>query len=487
MKKAFLFSFILPPAITCLILITGCKEEPAGPVETVSFSRDVLPVFISNCTFPGCHNSVNRPYGIDLTSWNSLMLNGSIYGAEIIPYNAKWSHLVQHINYDTSIAPVSEPRMPKPEPPYTNGNPLPLNILHTLLKWIDEGAKNDNGEVAYSNLVRKAFITNQASDFIAVVNTDNNFVTRYVKVGNSVNTLAAPHNVMVDSQGRYFYVTLIAEGYVEKFDAFTYQKLGRLNAVSAPGHVIITSNGTKGYVTNYSLNGVERFIKSFNTQNMTVINTIGDITMNATHGGRITSNASFLIVVSTLGEYVQIVRTSDDQIESTIPVDGIVPPNGNGTGQFNPIAVSISPNDNYAFITCTRSNDVRVLDLNTRTFIRTIPVGLFPIQSECSPNGNWLYVANRNSNSVSVINVNTLTLYKTIPSVGAQPHGVAFTPDGHYAYVTCESVNGTFVHHPSIGSSRPGTTAVIDVFSGHIKVKDIEMASYPAGISITRQ
>lgn len=487
MRKIIIFSTAVTFLVLGLLKFSGCNEEPTTPTERVSFSKDILPIFISNCTYPGCHNTANKPYGIDLTSWNSIMLNGSIYGAEIIPYNFKWSHLVQHINIDTNITPVSEPHMPKPLPPYTNGNPLPPNILNTIFKWIDEGAKNDNGEVAFSNLTRKAFMTNQASDFVAVVNLDNNFVTRYVKVGNAVNTLAAPHNVMVDYQGNYFYVTLISEGYVEKFDAHTYEKLGRSNFVSSPGHVIITPDGTKGYVTNYSLNGTERFVKSFNTQNMTVINTIGDITMNATHGGRITSNGNYLLVVSTLGEYVQIIRTSDDQLESTIPVDGIVPPNGNGTGIFNPIAVSISPDNHYAFVTCTKSNDVRVLDLNTRTFVRTIPVGQFPIQSECSPNGNWLYVANRNSNSVTIINVNTLTVVKTIPSVGAQPHGVAFTPNGNYAYVTCESVNGSFVHHPSVGSSRPGTTAVIDAFNGHVKVKDIEMASFPAGVSITRQ
>ncbi|HEY3250130.1 MAG TPA: beta-propeller fold lactonase family protein [Ignavibacteria bacterium] len=479
-------SFTTICSILFVLSFTGCSESPVGPVQTVSYSKDIQPIFVTNCSFPGCHNAVDKPYGIDLTSWHSIMLHGSIYGAEIIPYNARWSHLVQHINIDTNLGAVSAPLMPKPKPPYTYGNPLSKSTLETIMKWIDQGAKNDNGEVAFSNINRKAFITNQASDYIAVVDLDNNFVTRYIKVGNTVNTLAAPHNVAVDNQGRYFYITLIAEGYVEKYDAFTYEKAGRVHLVNSPGHVIISPDGTKGYVTNYSLNSSERFLKSFNTATMTELNTIFDITMNATHGGRVTSNGQYLITVGELGEFIQITRTSDDVVEQTIPVDPQVPPNGNGTGNFRPIAVSLSPDNMLAFVTCTRSNDVRVLDMNTRTIIRIIPVGLFPIQSECSPNGRWLYVANRNSNSVSVIDVNTLSVVKTINSVGAQPHGVAFTPDGHYGYITCESVNGTFVHHPSVGSSRPGTTAVIDAFNNHVKVKDIEMASYPAGISITR-
>jgi YVTN family beta-propeller protein len=487
MRKNILFILLIPAAVICLTDLNGCSSQVTEPDGIITYSKDIQPIFISYCSFPGCHNPVNKPYGIDLTGWSSIMLNGSKYGAEIIPYNARWSHLIQHINIDTNTAPVSEPRMPKPLLPYTNGNPLPYNITQKIMRWIDEGAKNDNGEIAYSGITHKAFMTNQASDYVAVVNTDNNFVTRYIKVGETTGLLAAPHNVMVDNQGSYFYVTLISEGFVEKYNARTYEKAGRMYSVTSPGHVIITPNGLKGYVTNYSLNFSERYIKSFNTQTMQVINTISDITMYATHGGRITRDGKYLITVSELGEFIQIIRTSDDYLEQTIPVDPSVPSNGNGTGNFRSIAVSISPDDKYAFITCDKSNEVRVLNINTRIITAVIPVGLFPIQSECTPDGKWLYVANRNSNSVTVININSLSVYKTIPGIGAQPHGVAITPDGHYAYVTCESVNGTFVHHPLTGSYRPGTTAVIDILNGHIKVKDIEMASFPAGVSITRQ
>jgi YVTN family beta-propeller protein len=95
-------------------------------------------------------------------------------------------------------------------------------------------------------------------------------------------------------------------------------------------------------------------------------------------------------------------------------------------------------------------------------------------------------VANRNSNSATVIDLSTFTVVKTISSLGIQPHGVAFTPDGRYVYITCESQSGTSAHHPATGSTKPGTTAVIDVLNNHTKIKDIEMASFPAGISITR-
>lgn len=466
-----------------LTRFTGCSDSPVSPVEPVRFSRDIAPMFESSCNFPGCHNSVDKQGGIDLTSWNSLMIKGSNFGAEIIPYSSQWSHLMQHVNrVDTAISPFSEPLMPEALVPYSNGMPLPPSSVRLLERWIEEGAKGDNGEVAFSDLNGKVFITNQASDMVAVVNPENNFLTRLVKVGE-LEQNEAPHNVEVDLEGRYFYVTLISSGYVEKFDAVTYEKKGRLYITSQPGHVVINNDGTKGYVTNYGIEG-SREIKCFDTQTMTVSATITDTRLTGAHGIKFTSDNRYLVAVSQIGEYLFVIDAVSNTIEQMVPVAPIVPPNGNGTGLFMPIAVSLSPDDRYAFVTCTKSYDVRVFDMQSRSFITNIPVGLFPIQSDCTPDGRWCYVANRNSNSVSVIDINTLSVVKTIPNVGIEPHGVAVSADGRFVYVSCESRSATFVHHTTTSSNKPGTTAVINIGLGNIKTKDIEMASFPAGVSI---
>ncbi|MGI0016977.1 MAG: hypothetical protein ACREBU_26440, partial [Nitrososphaera sp.] len=292
------------------------------------------------------------------------------------------------------------------------------------MRWINEGAKNDNGEVAFSNITRKAFISNQASDYIAVVNLDNNFLVRLVDVGgrnNQTQPLDVPHHVTVDNQGRYFYPALIAEGYLEKLDSVTYEKVGRLFLGSAPAEIFLLSNGTKGYVTNWDASGLERNVKFIDTQNMTVLDTISDIRMKATHGARITHDDNYLIVISQLSEYILVIRTSDNQIEDAVPVDDLVPPNGNGTNLFLPYSISITPDDRYGFITCPKSNDVRVFDIQSRNIIRRIFVSQYPLMAEVSPDGQWCYVPNRNSNSVSVINIQTFSVIKTIPNVGVQP------------------------------------------------------------------
>ncbi|MBN8586579.1 MAG: beta-propeller fold lactonase family protein [Ignavibacteria bacterium] len=492
MKKKFIFILSAFCGILTLnsINFMGCDSGTTTQLgEPVSFNRDIQPILAENCSFPGCHNSTDRQAGLDLTSWESTMLTGSTFGAEIIPYNAKWSHMTMHINrFDTNISPFSEPLMPQALMPYTNGMPLASNQLMKIVDWINQGAKNDNGQVAFENITNKAFITNQASDFVAVVNLDNNHLVRLINVGgrdNATQPLDAPHVITVDNQGRYFYVSLIAEGYIEKYDAMTYERVGRMFAGNSPAHIILSNDGTRGWYTNFDATLAQKEMKEFDTQSMTVTRVIDEFRMTKPHGLRLTHNEEYVLMATEGSEFLYLIQASTGQIIDTYPVDPSVPPNGTGTNNFIPYQVSITPDDKYAYITCLKSNDVRVFDIVNRAFILTIPVGLNPLAHEISPDGRWCYVPNRNSNSVSVIDLTTNTVVKTIANVGAQPHKIDFTADGRYAYVTCESVSGGFVHHPPSAGKTPGTTAVIDVLSGHNKIKDIEMASFPAGICIT--
>jgi hypothetical protein len=198
--------------LSVLVLFTALfysctKETVVEPGGTVNFSRDISPIFLKNCAASGCHNSFDRKSGLDVTSWNALVKEGSDFGNEIIPYNSFWSHLVWHINTDTNVAPVTEPHMPPAHPPYTNNTSLTKGEVALIMKWIDEGAKNDQGEIAWSDIRRKAFVTNQSVDLVAVVNLDDFRLTRLINVGSRGNTSFppdAPHVIIADKQKNIF-------------------------------------------------------------------------------------------------------------------------------------------------------------------------------------------------------------------------------------------------------------------------------------------
>ncbi len=71
-------------------------------------------------------------------------------------------------------------------------------------------------------------------------------------------------------------------------------------------------------------------------------------------------------------------------------------------------------------------------------------MGRFPVGVAFTPNGAFAYVVNQNSNNVSVIDTTTRTVTATI-TVGTNPWGVAFAPNGAFAYVTNQDTNDVSV------------------------------------------
>jgi YVTN family beta-propeller protein len=100
-----------------------------------------------------------------------------------------------------------------------------------------------------------------------------------------------------------------------------------------------------------------------------------------------------------------------------------------------------------------------------------------------APDGGRIYVANRNSGDVSVIATDADSVVATIPAVGPQPHGIAITADGLYAYVACENVvSQDPPHHPTSGSKIPGFVAVIDLRTNAV-IRRFEVGAFAAGVA----
>jgi hypothetical protein len=114
-----------------LLLIPGflaCTHTPVIPAQPeVSFSKQVQPVIIANCTMSGCHNGVSSG-GEDVFS---LMNYSDITRRNMaIPGNAKSSRIY------SAITGSGENAMPP------NGAMSNDDILLIYL-WIEQGAKNN--------------------------------------------------------------------------------------------------------------------------------------------------------------------------------------------------------------------------------------------------------------------------------------------------------------------------------------------------------
>ena len=125
MKLNRLWWWVLP--LLGLSTVT-CTREYVEDLRGVCFQRDVLPIFQSNCTQSGCHNSQDREEGYDLSSYEQIVSKG------IVPGNYKSSKI-----YKVLVAPGGEGLMP--QSPYSRLTDAQITLVAL---WINEGAENTN-------------------------------------------------------------------------------------------------------------------------------------------------------------------------------------------------------------------------------------------------------------------------------------------------------------------------------------------------------
>ncbi len=479
-----------------LLSFQSCEQDFVTPSGNNLYT-DVQKIFNTpytsssiTCSTPSCHAGQNSAAGLDLTNWQSI-LNGSDNGTMVIPFNGFWSHMVSYLNSDTNLAPVTIDSL------FPQYHKIPQQDVETIFNWIKEGAKDETGQIAFSNVPtnEKGFITNQAADLVAVIKQDTRQVIRLIPVGGS-NSLDAPHYIKLSPDMNYFYVSLIQEGYVEKYSVSDYSIVGRTQtgqAGQSPAHIEISPDGLHGYITNFESSGSVTTTRKFNTTTMAVTDIFSEPRMKGPHGMALTRDGNTLFVTSEIGEYIFKIKTNNFYVSDTTyikaPIDPSVPPSGNGTSNFRPYQVLLSPDENFLYVSCRGSNEVRIYNSSDLIQTNSIPLGAssFPLLMKFTNDGNYLFVCNRNNNTVSIINAATQTVHTTVSGVGIQPHGVDFTSDGQFAYIACETQSGFDGHHPTVGSKKVGVTRIIQIsnFSLLPNVR-IEMGSFPAGIEFVK-
>ncbi len=462
--------------LVSVLALCGCTHHilpPEPPIESVDYagikrivySQHVQPIFNQKCSSKACHNSNDRAAGLELTSWQALM-RGSDYGAVLVSGIAQRSHLIEHLNEE------SKPRMP------LGRDPLPPAVTAFLARWIDEGAKNDAGEKPYVHLQKKIYVANQGDDLISVISSEHHLVTRLLPVGDAP-TLDVPHNIFVDKQKKFLYAALTSAGELWKFDLAADSFVSKGVAGNSPAHVVVTSDGGKAYVTNWEVLNLRGVVQVLETATM---RKVGEIEVGiAPHGLNFSRDGKLLYVASYVSDTISILRVADDQEIERVPLAPDVVPIR--SFKYQPVQVVVTPDDRFAYVTCSKTNEVRVLDTASKEVSAVVTVGKEPFQLQVTPSGEYVFVANRSSNNVSVIRVADNQVVKTIESAGfANPHGVAFSADGRYAYITNENVNGRYhAHHPGEQGGAPGNLQVIDTATYQV-VKTIEVEASPTGV-----
>ncbi len=141
--RGFKIIFILA-GLAIIGISTQCtyKKWPEAPStsvpDTISFNKQLEPLFIAYCTTGPCHNanyasySPNAVFSLDSSvAYTSLLYGGRGY---VVPGNPGTSILYQDVN-DRESSSYGMPQNPYP--------PLSVAQVQEIYNWIQQGAKNN--------------------------------------------------------------------------------------------------------------------------------------------------------------------------------------------------------------------------------------------------------------------------------------------------------------------------------------------------------
>ncbi|MEO5703099.1 MAG: Calx-beta domain-containing protein [Gammaproteobacteria bacterium] len=262
-----------------------------------------------------------------------------------------------------------------------------------------------------------AYISNENSNDVSVIDIATNIVTATVPVG------LTPFGVAVNPSGSRVYVTNIDSNTVSVIDTATNTVVATVAVGTNPFGIAINPAGTVVYVANKTSDTVSVIDTATNTVTATLL--VG----TNPYGVAINPAGTFVYVTTLTSDDVKVIDTATNTVTATVPVGDTA------TG------IAINPAGTRAYVANLSSNNMSVIDTATNTVTATLAVGINPAGVAVNSSGTIVYVANRGSSTVSVVDTASNTVVATV-AVGSRPLGVAINPAGTRVYVAHESESG---------------------------------------------
>lgn len=268
---------------------------------------------------------------------------------------------------------------------------------------------------------------------------------------------AKPHHVVVEPDGSAWYVSLIGENRVLKFD--------RSNALVAqaelevPGMLALHPDDDILYVGR-SMSAVNppRRIGIVDRNEMEVREEVG-VFFPRPHAMAVSRDGRWAYTASLAANQMAAVDAAGEEVELH-DLEGPV---------HTLVDFAVSPDGGTLVGTGEISGRLLVFDLSDPANPRrthTVDVGSRPWHPVFTPDGSAVYFGNKGDDSVTVVETAGWTVAATITGRGLdRPHGAAVSPDGRYVFV----------------SNNGGTVVVIDTSTREI-VRVVPAGSNAAGL-----
>ena len=334
----------------------------------------------------------------------------------------------------------------------------------------------------------RILVSSESGDIVTQLAWDGTALkaVKVVPVGIMPADIDGPHNVTVSPDGKYWYVTIAhgtPYGTLWKMAAGSDTVVAKAPVEMFPTTISLTPDGDLAFVANSDFHGDHprvNVVTVVQTATMAPLTNLRACDMP--HGVKV-NHAGTLIYVSCMNsdEILEIDRLTFRVSRRHKTGEGAPQPMSamhtsaaSAARDCSPTFVSVSPDDRRLYVACNHGNTLQVLDAATLDLIKEIPTGAGAYNVEPSPDGRWVIVTNKKAQSISLVDAKLLTEVARIPTSKKLPHGVAYAPDGRWAFISVESIG-----------TDPGAVDVIDLWT-LARVASIPVPLQPTGITILR-
>lgn len=468
-----------------LFLLTTCTKDK-GQLGN-GYPADINKIVVNKCATSGCHTAISKESaaGLSMETWDQLF-EGDRNGAVCIPFRHDYSTLFLFTNTDPSQGAVNTPTMPY------NMAPLSSQEMTTLINWINAGAPNSDGKIAFAENTnrKKVYVTNQGCDVVTVFDAATQLQMRYIDVGIA-GQIESPHMIKVSPDGQYWYVVFSnASTVMQKFRTSDDSYVGAVTLGSGSWNTLTISNDSKyAFAVDWKASGRISYI---DLTNMTLLGGSPWSGFNDSHGSSINSKGDTVYITSTTGNFIYKIPVNDPSSFEEISID---PPQLPGSSSlFEPHEISFSPDSQYYYVTCPKSDEVRVMRASDDGLETIIQTGDYPLEMSFSETKPYLFVTcendltapGTNRGSVTVINYTTNTVVSNLRTNMSEPHGIAVDDANGLVYVGNRNISNPIIpHHTSNCGGTNGFISFIDLNTLQVIAgKRIEVAVDPYSIAV---
>lgn len=319
------------------------------------------------------------------------------------------------------------------------------------------------------------YVANQDPATVNVIDTEQGRVVHTVNLqalGFSGN--AKPHHTAVEPDGSYWYVSLIGDGKVLKFDREN-RLVGQAD-FETPGMLALHPTRDLLFVgrSMAAVNPPQR-IGVIERSDMSIEEV--DVFFPRPHAIAVDPRGDYVYTASLGVNQVAALRIDDEDL-TLVDLEG---------AQHAIVQFTVSPDGTRLMGSGQLTGKALIFDSSDPSnlhMIRTIDVAAWPWHPAYTPDGRWIYVGNQRANRVTVIDAQRWEVASVIEGPGlAEPHGIAVSSDGSTVYVSNHNLEGSYHSTDPNRTSPVGTVVAIDTETRRI-VDVIEVDVYAAGMSL---